>query len=202
MAINDIESRMELDLQANMTVIGKHSYVLNWTGQTAQVSPFSPEYEAMDQVPIVDMIIAYDCPYALKTYLLVCHNALYIPSMDHNLFVPFIMREAGVKVNDIPKIQVHDPLEKDHSVWFPEMQVRIPLSLSGIFSFFPTRSPTVSELQECEDVLVVTPDGHKWDPHSDVYAQNEESMLDWEGNLSHKKDQICILVEDLMRMIS
>ena len=29
----------------------------------------------------------------------------------------------------------------------------------------------------------------RWDPHSDAYAINEESMLDWEGNMKQKKDR-------------
>ena len=26
-----------------------------------------------------------------------------------------------------------------------------------------------------------------WNPHSDTYVINEESMLDWEGNMKHEK---------------
>eukprot|EP00957_Ditylum_brightwellii_P008032 609579-Ditylum_brightwellii.AAC.1 len=44
----------------------------------------------------------------------------------------------------------------------------------------------------------MTPDGHSWSPHSDAYACNEESLIDWEGNMIEKKDCIRILVEDLL----
>ena len=27
-----------------------------------------------------------------------------------------------------------------------------------------------------------------WNPHSDAYVINEESMLDWEGNMKHEKE--------------
>jgi hypothetical protein len=42
----------------------------------------------------------------MKTYLLIVRNALHVPSMQHNLIPPFIMREAGLVVNDVPKMQV------------------------------------------------------------------------------------------------
>ena len=192
------QSRSELDTHANMVVVGKHSLILNQSGRTAEVAPFSPDCGSLESVPIVDAVVAYDCPYEMKTYILVLTNALYVPSMDHNLLPPFILREAGLEVNDVPKIQVKDPDVRDHSIWFPAAQFRIPLGLWGVFSYFPTRKPTWNELQETEEnVLFLTPDGHTWDPHSDAYARNEESMLDWEGDMVQPKDRLRILVEDL-----
>ena len=79
------DARTELDSSANMVVVGHHAYILNTSGRTAQVSPFTPEYEALKEVPIVDAVVAYDSPYNNKTYIRVFHNALSVPSMDHNL---------------------------------------------------------------------------------------------------------------------
>ena len=87
-----------------MVVVGRHAYILNNSSRTAQVSPFTPEYEELTEVPIVDAAVAYDCPYTSKSYILVFHNALSVPSMDHNLIPPFIMRKAGLLVNEAPKI--------------------------------------------------------------------------------------------------
>jgi hypothetical protein len=77
-----------------MVVMGRHSYILSQSGRTAEVSPFSPSYEALSAVPIVDAAVVYDCPYSGKTYILVCQNALSVPEMEHNLVPPFIMRET------------------------------------------------------------------------------------------------------------
>ena len=122
------KTRTELNIHANMFVLGKDAYILNQMNRTAQVNPFSPEYESMKDVPIVDAALAYNCPYTAKTYILIIHNALSIPSMNHNLNAPFIMREAGLIINDIPKIHVKEQTTKDHSIWFPSDEVRIPLS--------------------------------------------------------------------------
>ena len=43
------------------------------------------------------------------------------------------MREGGVEVNDVPKIQVHNPTEMEYSLWFPVEEVRIALGLWGVF---------------------------------------------------------------------
>ena len=83
---------------------------------------------------------------------------------------PFILREAGLEVNDTPKIQGKDPTIHDQSIYFPSSDVRITLSFNGILSYFPCRTPTIIELYK-SDVLTMTPDGHSWDPHccKDMY---------------------------------
>ena len=64
--------------------------------------------------------------------ILVIQNALYVPSMQHNLLPPFVLRKAGVKVNETPKIHVADPSKDDHAIIFPETGLRIPLQLWGV----------------------------------------------------------------------
>jgi len=153
-----------------MIVLGKHCFVFdNVHGQTCEVQPFDPSLGTVKKVPIVDAAIAYDCPYTHKTYILMFRNALHVPSMDNNLIPPFIMREAGITVNDIPKIHANDPESKDHSIAFPDTDLRIPLQLWGIFSFFHSRIPTSDEIKH--------------------YALNKESMLDYEGNMQEWRYQ-------------
>ena len=132
----ETDSRSELDSHANMVVVGKHAFILQTSTRMAEVNPFSTECGTLEKVPIVDAIVAYDCPYSMKTYLLVVLNALYIPSMEHNLVVPFIMREAGIVVNDVPKIQVKNPTEKDHSIWFPNEECSDPFVTMGYILIF------------------------------------------------------------------
>ena len=45
-----------------MVVLGRNCHVVNYSGKTAKVHPFSPEYEAL-QVPIVHAVIQCDDPY-------------------------------------------------------------------------------------------------------------------------------------------
>jgi hypothetical protein len=71
------------------------------SGTTATVRVFSPDMDAIE-TSIVNCAFRYDCTYTNKTYILVAHNALYVPTMDHNLIPPFILREAGLIVNETP----------------------------------------------------------------------------------------------------
>lgn len=186
-------SRTELDSHANMPVVGKNAYILAETGKEVEVSPFTPDYKAI-QAPLVDAAIQYDCPYEGKSYILVIRNAIHVPSMNNNLIPPFMMREAGIQVKDVPKIQTLDPTEDDHAIVFRETGFRIPLSLWGVFSYFPSTKPTRNSLTSGHDVYMLTP--INWNPHSDAYAFNEEAMLDWEGNMKDPKSREVRLVLD------
>ena len=122
-----------------------------------------------------------DCSISGKSYVLLIQNALYVPSMSNNLIAPFIMREAGIDVSDIAKIHVKEPNVENHSIHFPETGFRIPLSLTGTFSYFHTSKPSLDFLLHNDEVYVLTPPN--FDPHNEVYAKNEADMLDWEGNM-------------------
>jgi hypothetical protein len=110
------------------------------------------------------------------------HNALYMPNMENNLIHPFIMRNAGVIVNDIPKINCDDPTVSDHCILFNNNNLRIPLQLNGTFSYFHTRKPTDDELQSC-DKIFISLDSAQRNPYCTSFALNEESMLDYEGEM-------------------
>ena len=141
-----IDSRSELDLHANMVVMGSECFVFEWSGKTCQVNPFTKSIGTMNNVPIVDAAIAYDCPYSHQTYILICRNSLYIPEMRENLLPPFILRESGATVNDTAKIHCKDPGVDDHCISFMHSNLTIPLQLHGTFSFFHSRKPTGEEL--------------------------------------------------------
>ena len=73
----------------------------------------------------------------MRTYILTVKNALYVPSMSHNLIPPFIMREAGLVVNDVPRIHVRidDLSNETHCIVAKEdpngADLKIPMSLDS-----------------------------------------------------------------------
>ena len=177
----------ELDGHANMPMLQRHSFILNDAGRTVEVNLFTPQYKAMT-VKLVDGALLYDCPYSYsgKSYVLVAQNAIHVPSMDNNLLLPFMMREARIMVYEKAKIHIDNPKDLDHSIMFNSTGFWIPLYLWGIFSYFFTRHPTNEDLLARHDVYVLSPS--KWDPHSEVYGQNEANMTSWEGNVKEPKD--------------
>ncbi len=121
---------------------------------------------------------------------------MHVLSMVNKLIPPFMMREAGITVNDVPKIQTEDPTESDHVIIFNKTGFWILLSLWGTFSYFPTAKPTKLMLVDPEDVYLITPT--HWNPNSNAYMFNEESMLDWEGNMQPKCDrEQCLVFDDI-----
>ena len=176
-----------------MPVVGKHAYIIAKTSKKVDVSPFTHDYKPLT-VPLVDAMVRYDNPYNGKSYILVLRNALYVPSMDNNLIPPFMLREMGVTMNDVPKIHKEDPTVDDHAITFVETGFQIPLSLWGIFSYFLTSKPTHDNLLNPNEVYILS--SATWNPHSDAYSTNEESMLDCEGKMHLKKDRWYQIVPD------
>ena len=172
-------SRIDLDSHDNVVILGKCSCVANYTGNTVQVHPVSLDHEAF-KVPIVDAVIHYDDPYSGESYLLVCKEALFVAAMTHNLIPPFLMREAGLVVDDVPKVQSTNPTMQHHSMHFPEDNLRIPLRQCEIFSCFPSSKPSLHVLNDNNVKCLFLTIG-LIDPHSKTYGEKERSMLHHEA---------------------
>ena len=198
----DGQSRTELDSHANMPVVGREALVVEQSGKTVEVSPFTPDYKPI-KVEVVNAIIQYDSPLDGKEYILVVQNALRVPSMNNNLIPPFIMRENGIMVNECAKIHCEDPTRHDHAIIFKGYDLCIPLRLHGVFSYFVTRKPDVElvlDMNEpsiyAKEIYTLTPT--KWNPHTDAYALNEESIVDWEGNIKEKgRSDVKIMLDEI-----
>ena len=71
--------RTELDSHANMCVLGKHCYLLTElsSARTVNVGAFSDSAGGLNNVPIVDACLSYNCERTNQVYLLVFKNVLY-----------------------------------------------------------------------------------------------------------------------------
>ena len=182
-----------------MTVAGHHATVINKSGKSADARPFSKDCSKWIAVPIVDVAIAYDCPYSGITYIFIIKNALYISSMNNNLVPPFIMREVGLIVNDIPRIHTRqeDFTNQTHCIVsrvdgdYNGTNLNIRMKLDGIFSYFPIRKLTMDELEECEytETVYLSPDTAQWNPYDEEYAESEDKFLNFRGDLIHRQSK-------------
>ena len=116
-----------------MIVFGKYCFVISKFGKEAIVNTFTDQVGTIT-APIVDADVAYDCPWYQTTYILIARNILSVPSMDHNLISPFILREAGLTVNDTAMIHLNKPSSDDHAIICPNSNLSIQLHLHGTFS--------------------------------------------------------------------
>ena len=153
-----------------MFCVGSTAYLVGEHSKTAIVHGFSPDPPSVNY-KIVDRALLYECPYTERKLILLAQNALHVPSMQHNLVPPFILREDDVAVNEVPKIHQKAPMEEHHSLFFSRVDLRIPMSLTGIFSCFKTRMPTNCKLQD-DSIPVVTMTPTHWNPITDLEFVN------------------------------
>ena len=65
------------------------------------------------------------------------------------------MREGGVIVNDIPKVHCESPSIEYHCYSFKDIDLRIPLQLNGVFSYFNSRKPLPNERYDEDKVCII-----------------------------------------------
>ena len=150
------DGNLELDSYADSPVLGRGAVVVRKTDRTILVKGFSDEIGRPISVPVVDGVIAYECEYTGNTKLLMIRNALHLLSMNNHLIPPFMMRLAGLKVNECAKFLADDLTISHYFIYFPKEDVRIPLQLTGITSYLPTRKSNSEDLNNLE-VLELTP---------------------------------------------
>ena len=175
-----------LDSHANMIVFGKHCYVIANSGHTAEGHVFTEDVGigSMKRVPIIDDLILYECPYTGKIFILVERNVFYTPSMDHNLIPPFVLRQAGLVVNDTPKIHCDRPTKYQHAIIHSKSGLHIRLQLEGVFFVFERRKPTLEEVLNNDATIVnITPEGASWDLSTEIYELNEDAHVDRDGDI-------------------
>ena len=126
----------ELDFHANMLVVGNQEFLFSQSDQNANVRAFAEEVQALPEVSIVDAVISYDCPHSGETYMLVVRNDICVTSMDNNSVPPFVLREAGLILNDKSKIHCEDLSVEGNSLMDEETGLRTNFTLSGTFSVF------------------------------------------------------------------
>ena len=76
---------------------------MEYTGKVCDVSPYTDDYEAVQNVPIVHAATAWQSPVTGQTYILVFHEVLWMgDSLENTLFNPNQLRHFGTKVQDNP----------------------------------------------------------------------------------------------------
>ena len=118
---------LELDSHADSPVCGKGALEVRDTGRTVLVGSFADELGSPLKCRVIDCLLTYDDEFTSKTYLILIRNAISVPSMNHHLIPPFVMRLAGLIVDECPKFLASSPSIENHSIYFPKDKIRIPL---------------------------------------------------------------------------
>ena len=192
-------TRAELDSHADTCSFGSTCLVIENTGRTVSVEGFGEELGQVNDIPIVQAAVAYDCPATSQTYILLFNESLYIPSMTYHLLNPNQMRLQGIIVNDIPlqMLQPQDRTLQQHSLLVEDPQLHIPLSLRGIMSGFVIRTPTWDEMNDPNVLKVHMTSDQAWEPQDEAYPDIEGTLR---ANATHGMDLLLQEPRDLSQL--
>jgi hypothetical protein len=155
-------------------VAGSNCIVLETTDKTASVSTFSDTHEVLHDIPIVTAATAYDDPNTSTTNILILGQAIYMgDKMENSLICPNQLRTNGITVEDCPKYLAPPDKPSTHSIYLPDEDKYLPLTLQGITSSFMTRTPTVEEIKTCK--WITLSNEYEWDPHSTHFQEQEDN---------------------------
>ena len=93
------DGRVELDTHADTFVAGRNCLVMHFTERVCDVMPYSEEYEAKKEVPIVQVATGYMAANGERTKLII-NEALWIPELENSLMNPNQLRHYGIDVLD------------------------------------------------------------------------------------------------------
>ena len=194
--------RTDLDSHDNSPVVGINAKILSYICKHVNTWGFTKALGSKSKVPVLNAAVTYACEYTGESVVLLVNNTLYFEDMKHNLIPPFMIWLFGAEVNECPKCLKKYAKIEDHSIYFPDDKgsddgYQIPLQLHGTISYFPTTSPTKRELLELPRYNL-TPDPPEWNPHTEVYGNQERSMLNYQGQIVTKsnKDQTIFKVNN------
>ena len=163
--------RIELDSHTNTIVLGSNCVVLHHTGKVCEVSPYSDDYKAIKNVPVVCGATLWTDTVDNQEYILMFNESLWMgDSLTHSLINPNQLHAFGTDVQD-------NPFSNERLSIKPAFHdITIPHQTLSTIIYANTRAPTNQELgQHPHIVLSSTAD---WDPHHvrfPSHAMEEES---------------------------
>jgi hypothetical protein len=151
---------------------------------------------------IVSADMGYTIPHSGKTVLLIVHQIILSPTLNHNFLGTMQLRLHDVIVNETLKFQSFNLTNLSHSISVIGDNVDdvlvIPLELHGVVSYFPTSKRTQLEFEIC-DRYELTYESPEYDPFAKTFHDQEAGMMDSWGNLKisgdfhPKRRQVCSL---------
>jgi hypothetical protein len=92
--------QVELNSHADTCCVGKGVMIVNHTKRTVKVTPFLKSFGSGTKVPIISVAIANDDPKSGEVFILIVHQALHFPEMNHYLLCPMQLRLNDVALNE------------------------------------------------------------------------------------------------------
>ena len=178
---------IELDTHADMAVLGSNCVVLSYTGKECEVSPYSSDYEAVWNIPVVTGATVWTNTTDGTAYLLIFHESLWMGNkLDHTLVNPNQLQAYGVSIQDNPFNTKPLSITTDDA--------SVELYLEGTIICGDTRTPTESELGQLPWLIKTSL--HDWDPHNICFPSCSGQSS---GNTPMESNHSIIAVDTLLQ---
>jgi hypothetical protein len=175
-----IFGQVEMDSHADTCVLGKNFIIYSSTGRECDVYPYTDSYDGIKGVQIVTGATSWTCQETGETFILVFHEALWMPdSLTHSLVNPNQLRAFGTTIQDNP---FGGPMRLED----PEEIVAIPMQLDGTNVGFTTRTPSQAELDGCKHLHLSSQ--QEWDPANMVVPRYNVSAMDTKDDATESYD--------------
>jgi hypothetical protein len=194
-------NRLDLDSHTDACVVGKEALIFNDVDRNVTVSGYNPNGDTKSLMT-VSAALGYVIPETGKNVILIIHQAISLPNLDHNLLITMQMILNDVVVNETPKLQSPEPTSLSHNVSDRGDEVDdvlvIPLDLFGVVSCFPTFKPSQDKFETCPR-YELTYESPVYDPTVTLFSEQEASMTESYGKLKSsgdsqpKRRQVCSL---------
>jgi hypothetical protein len=166
----------DLDSHTNQCLLGNNTLVIHNYDKLVNVVGYNPRGPVTHSLHTISGALAYDCPDSGETFILIVHQAIHNPKLEHNLLSPFQMWLNDVIVSDMLKFMTEMPTEKDHAIVVidPDSndELIIPLSVHGVTSTFLTRKLMIDEYNTCTK-FTLTYNSPEFKPETECFANME-----------------------------
>jgi hypothetical protein len=183
-------NRSDLDSHADCCLCEKDVLLRNDFDREVTVTGWYPEGETQS-LSIVSAAMGFTIPESGQTVLLIAHQRIFSPSLNHNLLSTIQMRLHDVIANETPKFQSLNPTKLSHSISMSgdnaEDVLVVPLELHGVVSCFQTFKPTQLEFETCIR-YELTYEFLEYDPSARTFHEQEASIMDSWVNLKVSGD--------------
>ena len=139
-------AQTELDSHADTIVAGRNCIALSFSDRSCDVAPYSSQYEPIRNVPIATAATGYTSADG-RDYILIFHEALWMPSLDHSLINPNQLRAYDVMVQDNPYS------EQPMQITNPDGEFTACLVSKGTTIYMDTWTPSDQDLSTLPHIV-------------------------------------------------
>jgi hypothetical protein len=104
-----VTARTELDSHADTCVVGRNALVTHDFDRPVNVTGYDSSLGTVNNCKTVSAAIGYDDPETGEVVVLLIHQSIYIPTLEHNLLCPMQLRMNDVKISEVPKFLTKKP---------------------------------------------------------------------------------------------